>query len=142
MKKYFKNYLLFLLFLTCSSVMADSTSTVAIGLTIDSTVVMAESQSFGRRIDDVVIEPGLNYMLLKFRETTKSGKWLEFKGEIGAFSIKDSKLLWTYPFNYGNSSVYCTKAGVAISKGNKFCMLDPNTGQKNQRDRFLIPVAI
>lgn len=73
MKKYFKNYLLFLLFLTCSSVMADSTSTVAIGLTIDSTVVMAESQSFGRRIDDVVIEPGLNYMLLKFRETTK--KW-------------------------------------------------------------------
>lgn len=56
MKKYFKNYLLFLLFLTCSSVMADSTSTVAIGLTIDSTVVMAESQSFGRRIDDVVIE--------------------------------------------------------------------------------------
>ena len=40
MKKYFKNYLLFLLFLTCSSVMADSTSTVAIGLTIDSTVVI------------------------------------------------------------------------------------------------------
>lgn len=136
MKKYFKNYLLFLLFLTCSSVMADSTSTVAIGLTIDSTVVMAESQSFGRRIDDVVIEPGLNYMLLKFRETTKSGKWLEFKGEIGAFSIKDSKLLWTYPFNYGNSSVYCTKAGVAISKGNKFCMLDPNTGHVRWQGKF------
>ena len=50
---------------------------------------------------------------MKFRETTKSGKWLQFKGEIGAYSIKDSKLLWTYPFDYRNSSAYCTKARMS-----------------------------
>ena len=128
MKKNFRNYISLLLLLSCSSVRADDTSKVTVGLTIDSTAVVAESQAFGRRIEDVVIEPGLDYMLLKFRETTKSGKWLKFKGEIGAFSITDSRLLWTYPFDYRNSSVYCTKAGVAISKGKKFSMLDPNTG--------------
>ena len=75
-------------------------------------------------------------MLLKFRETTKSGKWLQFKGEIGAFSIKESKLLWTYPFDYRNSSAYCTKAGVAVTKNNKFSMLDPNTGGVRWQGKF------
>ena len=84
---------------------ADNTNKVTVGLTIDSTAVVAESQSFGRRIEDVTIPSGLDYMLLKFRETTKSGKWLQSKGEIGAYSIKDSKLLWTYPFDYSNSKV-------------------------------------
>lgn len=136
MKKDFRNYIFLLLLLICSSAKADNTSKVTVGLTIDSTAVMAECLSFGRRIEGVVIKPGLNYMLLKFRETTKSGKWLKFKGEIGVFSITDSKLLWTYPFDYRNSSAYCTKAGVAISKGNKFSMLDPNTGNVRWQGKF------
>ena len=121
MKTDLKNSLLLIvLFLLCLPSKADNTNKVTVGLTIDSTVVVAESQSFGRRIDNVVTQSGLDYILLKFRETTKSGKWLQFKGEIGAFSIEESKLLWTYPFDYRNSSAYCTKAGVAVTKNNKF----------------------
>ena len=97
---------------------------------------MAESQTFGRRIDKIVIEPELDYMLLKFRETTKSGKWLQNKGEIGAYSLKESKLLWTYPFDYSNSTAYCTKAGVVVTKGNKVSMLDASTGNIRWQDKF------
>ena len=123
-------------FLVCLSAKADNTAKVSVGLTIDSTVVMAESQTFARRIDGVTIKPGLDYLLLKFRETTKNGKWLQFNGEIGAFSLKESRLLWTSPFNYSNSTAYCTKAGVIITKGNKVSMLDPVTGDVRWQGKF------
>ena len=74
--------LLIVLLLLCLPSKADNTNKVTVGLTIDSTVVVAESQSFGRRIDNVVTQSGLDYILLKFRETTKSGKWLQFKGDM------------------------------------------------------------
>ena len=137
MKAFIRNFqFIVLLLLVCLPSKADDTNKVTVGLTIDSTAVVAESQSFGRRIEGVVIHSGLDYMLLKFRETTKSGKWLQFKGEIGAYSIKDSKLLWTYPFDYRNSSAYCTKAGVGVAKGNKFTMLDANTGSVRWQGKF------
>ena len=97
---------------------------------------MAESQSFGKRIHGVVVKQGLDYILLKFRETTKSGKWLQNKGEIGAYGLKESKLLWTHPFNYATSSVNCTKAGVIISNGSKVSMLDPVTGDECWNSKF------
>ena len=75
-----------LLFL-CLTANADNTVKVKVALTIDSTEVMAESLSFGRRIDGAIVKPELDYMLLKFRETTKNGKWLQNKGDIGAFSL-------------------------------------------------------
>ena len=104
MKAFIRNFqFIVLLLLVCLPSKADDTNKVTVGLTIDSTAVVAESQSFGRRIEGVVIHSGLDYML---------------KGEIGAYSIKDSKLLWTYPFDYRNSSAYCTKAGVGVAKGN------------------------
>lgn len=115
---------------------ADDGNKVPVGLTIDSTVVMAEKQTFGRRIDGVVIRPELDYILLKFRETTNSGKWLQSKGEIGAFSLKESKLLWTYPFNFTSSTAYCTQAGVVVSKGNKVLMLDSATGEVRWQSKF------
>ena len=135
MKRFF--LLLSLFLLTYLSSKAIDVNSVPVGLTIDSTVVMAESQSFGRRIEGTVITPNLDYLLLKFRETTKSGKWLKFKGEIGAFCLKESRLLWTRPFNYGTSSVVCTKAGVLIHQNNnKVTMLDPKTGEERWKRKF------
>ena len=136
MKKSYRAILTISLLLMGLTSKADNTAKVKVGLTIDSTEVMAESQSFGRRIDGAVIKPELDYMLLKFRETTKNGKWLQNKGDIGAFSLKESKLLWTYPFDYSSSSVYCTKAGVIISNGKKVCMLDPVTGEECWQNKF------
>ena len=127
-----------ILLMVCLTAKADNTTKVTVGLGIDSTAVMAESQTFGHRIDDVVIKPGLDYLLLKFRDTTKSGKWLQFKGEIGAFSLRESRLLWTYPFDYRNSTVYCTRAGVVVAKGNKVCLLDPATGDVRWQGKFNI----
>lgn len=138
MKKSFKVILTLLLLLLCLTSEADNTAKVKVGVTIDSTEVMAESQSFGRRIDGTVIDPGLDYILLKFRETTKSGKWLQNKGDIGVFSLKESKLLWTHPYDYSSSSVYCTKTGVIISNGKKVCLLDPVTGEERWNNKFYL----
>lgn len=124
-----------LLFL-CLTANADSTAKVKVALTIDSTEVMAESLSFGRRIEGAIVKPELDYMLLKFRETTKNGKWLQNKGDIGAFSLKESKLLWTHPYDYSSSAVYCTKTGVIISNGKKVCLLDPATGEECWQSKF------
>lgn len=130
---------LFSFLLAYLSSKADNADKVIIGLTIDSTDVMAESYTFGRRIDDVIIDPELDYILLKFRETSKSGKWLNPKGEIGLFSIKESRLLWTHPFDYINSKVYCTSTGVLVSKWNKVSMLDTKTGNVCWQGKF-VPV--
>lgn len=131
-----RKLLLALSFFVCLATKAEDITKVSVGLTIDSTAVMAESQSFGKRIHGVVVEPELDYILLKFRETTKNGKWLQNKGGIGAFSLKESRLLWTYPFDYSSSSVYCTKAGVIISNGSKINMLNPATGEECWNSKF------
>ena len=70
MKVFIRNFqFIVLLLLVCMPSKADDTNKVTVGLTIDSTAVVAESQSFGRRIEGVVIHSELDYMLLKFRET-------------------------------------------------------------------------
>lgn len=137
MKIVFKNCLLFTVLLVASlSAKADNIEQDSVGRTIEGTAVMAESQSFGRRIEGVVIDPELDYMLLKFRDTSKNGKWLKFKGEIGVFSLKESKLMWTTPFDYRTSSVKCTQAGVVVTKGNKVSMLDAATGSVRWQGKF------
>ena len=137
MKFVFKIFLFFSVLLVVSlSSKADNIEKDSVGQTIDGAAVMAESQSFDRRIEGVVIDPELDYLLLKFRATTKSGKWLKFKGEIGAFSLKESKLLWTSPFDYSNSSISCTKSGVVVTTGNKVSMLDPTTGNVRWQGKF------
>ena len=137
MKIVFKNCLLFTVLLVVSlSAKADNIQQDSVGRTIEGTAVMAESQSFGRRIEGVVIDPELDYMLLKFRGTTKNGKWLKFKGEIGVFSLKESKLMWTTPFDYRTSSAKCTQAGVVVTKGNKVSMLDAATGAVRWQGKF------
>ena len=138
----FKKSLFVLLFLlTQLSSKADNlTDKVIVGLAIDSTDVMADSYTFGgRRINGVIIDPELDYILLKFRETTKSGKWLHPRGEIGLFNTKESKLLWTHPFDYTNSKVYCTSAGILVSKWNRVSMIDPTTGNVCWQNKF-VPV--
>jgi outer membrane protein assembly factor BamB len=117
---------------------ADDVTKVPVGLTLDSTVVEADCQTFGRRLDNIVITPSQDYMLLEFRDLTKDGKWIKFKGDIGAYSLKESKLLWTKPFDYSNSTVTCTKAGILTARNNKVSMLDPNTGEVTWQGKFYI----
>ena len=50
MKAFIRNFqFIVLLLLVCLPSKADDTNKVTVGLTIDSTAVVAESQSFGRR---------------------------------------------------------------------------------------------
>ena len=61
MKIVFKNCLLFTVLLVVNlSAKADNIQQDSVGRTIEGTAVMAESQSFGRRIEGVVIDPELD----------------------------------------------------------------------------------
>ena len=138
MKIELRTYLFTLLLLVASmSAKADDITKEPVGLTLDSTVVEADCQTFGRRLDDIVITPSQDYMLLKFRDLTKDGKWIKFKGDIGAYSLKESKLLWTQPFDFSNSTVYCTKGGIlTVKNNNKVTMLNPHTGEVIWQSKF------
>ena len=139
MKIELRNYLFSMLLLVAGMpAKADDVTKVPVGLTLDSTVVEADCQTFGRRLDNIVITPSQDYMLLEFRDLTKDGKWIKFKGDIGAYSLKESKLLWTKPFDYSNSTATCTKAGILTARNNKVSMLDPNTGEVTWQGKFYI----
>ena len=127
-----------LLLVANMSAKADDMAKARVGLTLDSSVVEADCQTFGRRLDDIVITPSQDYMLLKFRDLTKDGKYIKFKGDIGAYSLMESKLLWTQPFDYSNSTAICTKAGILTVKNNKVSMLDPNTGEVKWQSKFFL----
>ena len=53
---------------------AEVSNKVTIGLNIDSTVIMADSMSFGHLIYHIETGPDQKHMLLKLREATKNGK--------------------------------------------------------------------
>ena len=138
MKNVSKSFLLsMLLYVAVVPTKADDIAKVTVGLTLDSTVVEADCQEFGRRLDDIVITPSQDYMLLKFRDLTKDGKWIKFKGELGAYSLKESKLLWTKPFDYSNSAAICTKDGIlTVKNNNKVTMLNSHTGEVIWQSKF------
>lgn len=129
--------ILIALLVECVSAKADGITKEQVGITLDSTVVEADCQKFDQWLDDMVMSPQLDYMLLKFRNLTKDGKYLKFKGDIGAYSLEERKLLWTQPFDYRNTVAYCTKQGVlTVKNNNKVTMLNPRTGEVMWQSKF------
>jgi outer membrane protein assembly factor BamB len=129
--------ILIALLVVCVSAKADGITKEQVGITLDSTVVEADCQKFDQWLDDMVMSPQLDYMLLKFRNLTKDGKYLKFKGDIGAYSLEERKLLWTQPFDYRNTVAYCSKQGVlTVKNNNKVTMLNPRTGEVMWQSKF------
>lgn len=116
--------------------------TVTVGKKIDGTDLKAQCYTFPQRIEAVSMSDKGDYLCISFRETTKSGKYLKNKGEIGFFDVKNRKLLWKQPIDYTRAYVSCLSEGVLITQiNNKVALLSRETGSKKwETDLFPIHV--
>ncbi|MCI1681383.1 MAG: hypothetical protein LKI39_02380 [Bacteroides sp.] len=109
---------------------AQSSSTVTIGTKVDGSELTATLYSLPQRVETFSISNSGDYLCINFRETTKSGKYLKNKGEIGFYDLKSKKLLWKKPINYNTTAAYCLSNGILLSTGGKTILLDKEKGEK------------
>lgn len=126
-----KNLLLFCLCLAvASTVYAQDILTV--GVKADGTDLKALCYTFPQRVETFSMSNKGDYLCISFRETSKSGKYLKNKGEIGFYDMKNKTLLWKQPINYNQAKATCLSEGVLIANGvdNKVSLLNKEDGSK------------
>lgn len=97
---------------------------------------------FPQRVETFSMSDKGDYLCVSFRETTKSGKYLKNKGEIGFYDTKSSQLLWKQPIDFSKSRITCLSEGVLITEiGSKISLLSRETGAKRW-EASLFPVYV
>ena len=135
-----------ILTLACLILMASisyaQSETVIVGKKTGGTDLKAQCYTFPQRVETFSISDKGDYLCISFRETTKSGKYLKNKGEIGFYDTKSSQLLWKQPIDFSKSRVTCLSEGVLISEiGSKISLLSKETGAKKW-EADLFPVYV
>lgn len=134
-----------ILALACLNLIAANAShaqpeAIKVGKKIDGTELKAQCYTFPQRIETFSMSDKGDYLCISFRETTKSGKYLKNKGEIGFYDLANKQLLWKQPINFGRSQITCLSEGVLMSEiDNKISLLSKETGEKRwEADLFPI----
>lgn len=127
--------------LTASISYAQS-ETIVVGKKTDGTDLKAQCYTFSQRVETFSMSDKGDYLCISFRETTKSGKYLKNKGEIGFYDTKSSQLLWKQPIDFSKSRITCLSEGVLITEiGSKISLLSKETGAKRW-EADLFPVYV
>ena len=114
-----------------ASVSYAQSETIVVVKKTDGTDLKAQCYTFPQRVETFSMSGKGDYLCVSFRETTKSGKYLKNKGEIGFYDTKSSQLLWKQPINFGRASIACLSEGVLITEiGSKISLLSKETGEK------------
>lgn len=140
MKRHKKHLVLSLCLVAGTAVYGQDT--LAVGTKIDGTNLNALCYTFPQRIETFSMSNKRDYLCISFRETTKSGKYLKNKGEIGFYDTNNKKLLWKQPIDYSQSKASCLAEGVLISHlNNKVSLLNREDGTKRwQADLYPIHI--
>ena len=139
--KIHRNLMLVCLLLMASISYAQS-ETIVVGKKADGTDLKAQCYTFPQRVETFSMSDKGDYLCVSFRETTKSGKYLKNKGEIGFYDTKSSQLLWKQPIDFSKSRITCLSEGVLITEiGSKISLLSRETGAKRW-EASLFPVYV
>ena len=111
--KIHRNLMLVCLLLMASISYAQS-ETIVVGKKADGTDLKAQCYTFPQRVETFSMSDKGDYLCVSFRETTKSGKYLKNKGEIGFYDTKSSQLLWKQPIDFSKSRITCLSEGVLM----------------------------
>ncbi len=135
-----------ILTLVCLALMASvsyaQSETIVVGKKTDGTELKAQCYTFPQRVETFSMSSKGDYLCISFRETTKSGKYLKNKGEIGFYDTKSSQLLWKQPIDFSKSRITCLSEGVLITEiGSKISLLSKETGAKRW-EADLFPVYV
>ena len=126
-----KSLLLSCLCLLATMAAFAQSDTLSVGTKIDGTDLKALCYAFPQRVETFSMSKKGDYLCISFRETSKSGKYLKNKGEIGFYDIANKKLLWKKPINYALEKATCLSEGVLISQtGSKISLLNKEDGSK------------
>lgn len=100
----------------CFTVMASygQAETVVVGSKTDGTELKAICYTFPQRVETISLSDKGNYLCISFRETSKSGKSLKNKGEIGFYDLNKKQLMWKQPINYTKARAICLSEGVLM----------------------------
>lgn len=116
--------------------------TIVVGKKTDESDLKAQCYTFPQRIETFSISEQGDYLCISFRETSKSGKYLKNKGEIGLYDTQSNRLLWKHPINFGQSRINCLSNGVLIADiNNKITLLNKEDGTQ-QWETNLFPVYV
>lgn len=132
-----KHFILFVfLCMACLTIHAQEENLLSVGEKMDGTDLKAECYTFPQRVETFSVDPSLEFLCLNFRETTKSGKYLKSKGEIGLYRIADKELMWKSPIDYLTTRVSCIKQGVLLTTAYETSLLDKATGTERWKNTF------
>lgn len=124
----------FLLSLLCFGIASATTfaqsDSITVGTKSDGTPLRAAVYTSTQLIEEFSISQEGEHLCIDFRETSKNGKYLKNKGEIGFYDLKRHTLLWKSPINYLNTRSACLDRGVLLSKNGKVWLLDKENGTK------------
>lgn len=135
-------FLLPLLCFVSASLLAQvQPDTVSIGTKADGTELRAIAYSLPQRAETFSMSEEGDYLCVSFRETTKSGKYLQNKGEIGFYDLNRQELLWKSPINYLSTATRCLSQGVLINRNGKVWLLNKEDGTKRWETK-LHPIYI
>lgn len=128
--------------LISTSISYAQSENIIIGKKSDGTPLEAQCYTLPQRAETFSISYKEDYLCIVFRETTKNGKQLKDKGEIGFYDLKGQELLWKRPINFSKSRVTSLSEGVLLAQGgNKVSLLSKETGERKW-ETDLLPIYV
>jgi len=97
---------------------------------IDNSVITGIEYVFPERINDAFLDTTTNFLTVQLRGVSKNGKWLNNRGNIVQYDIKNQKVLWSKKIAYQTSSLLQFNKTMIYTSGNKSSCLDIHTGNE------------
>lgn len=104
-----------------------------------SQAIAAEVIDFETRIHKLQYDSVRNTLFMQLRGLSKSGKYLNNKGEILLANLNELDVRWRLPLNFQQSYSSYSNAGIIINEqGRKTSLYCLQTGEKIWKDKFAI----
>lgn len=85
---------------------------------------------FPEKIHETFLDTTSGFLTVQLRGLSKNGKWLDNKGNIFQYDLKNKKLLWTKKIVYQTSGLQQFSKTMIYTTVNKSYCLDVNTGNE------------
>ncbi len=86
--------------------------------------------NFSERIQKTYLDTVSNFLTVQLRGLSKNGKWLNNKGVVLQYDLKNKKLLWTKKILYQANSLQQFSNTIIFTKMNKSYCLNTLTGNE------------
>lgn len=97
---------------------------------VDGSAIKGVEYVFPNRIHETFFDTTTGFLTAQLRGLSKNGKWLDNKGNIVQYDIKNQKVLWSKRIAYQLSSLQQFSKTMIYTSGNKSFCLDINTGKE------------